>query len=124
MLADLVGFAENNREPGHHIAQHTLQRQTDAHAGNSDACDQRSDGNAERLEGDHRGKEHHHDFNDANQEQAHRRLKGLPFERLLCKIPGPARRHDTDNEDPKRNCGLQSILHGILSKRINDSHRG
>src|SRR4029077_8309593 len=56
MVANLIGFGEDDRQPGPDVTQDALQRETEADAGDADTGDQRSNRNAESLQRNYGGK--------------------------------------------------------------------
>src|SRR5882762_10692387 len=118
VLAYAKGLGENDREPRHHVAQHALERDTNAQAGDADAGDQWSDLEAELVERHDAGEEDDDDLDRAHDELPQRRLDRPLLEPVIGEATDPAGGDRADGQDGEGPQHLESVTDQKIEDEI------
>src|SRR5438093_729188 len=108
VFADAEGLGEDDREAGHEVTEHSLQREADPEAGHADTGDQRRDLETELVERHHGGKEHDDDLEDADDQKPHRRLH-LLLEPPIHELTDPSGHDRAGGQDDQGSDHLKPI---------------
>ena len=117
-------LGEDDREPGHQVAEHALQREAEADAGHAEAGHQGRHLEAEVVEGDQDREQHDDDAQHAYQEHPHGRLHGAPAEALVDETADPAADEETGDQDDERAEHLDAVAGGETDDETLDVHGG
>ena len=102
VLAHAEGLREDDGQPRHEVAEHALHGEAHAETGDADTRDQRRDGEAELVEGDHAGHDHDEKLDDAHEEVPHGRLHLLLLEAPVDEPAQPFRGDESHRENGQR----------------------
>ena len=123
VFADAEGLGEDDRESGHEVAEHSLQREADPEAGHADAGDQRRDLEAELVERHHDGKEHDDDLEGADDQKPHRWLH-LLLEPLIHEVADPSGHDRAGGQDDQGSDHLKPITDREVQDDVFHGHGG